>query len=172
MLIPLVASAALALAGCGGEEASDDDGAATSGAAQTVEIRETEFALTPDSVTLDAAGTYTFRAVNDGSVDHALEIEGNGVEDETETLAAGESGEVTVELEEGTYELYCPVGNHKDQGMVGRVVVGAGGAGGTTTNGETGTESGETETGETGAGETETDDDSDSDSDSGDGYDY
>jgi plastocyanin len=158
LLIPLVASAALALAGCGGEEEGDDGGSAASGAAQTVEIRETEFALEPDTVNLDSAGTYTFRAVNDGSTDHALEIEGGGVEDETETLAAGESGEVTVELAEGKYELYCPVGNHKDQGMVGRVVVGTAGAGGTTTNGETQT------------GETETDDDSSSGS--GEGYGY
>jgi plastocyanin len=159
LLIPLVALAALALAGCGGEEGADEDGTAASAAAQTVEIHETEFALEPDTVTLDAAGTYTFRAVNDGSVDHALEIEGAGVEDETETLAAGESGEVTVELQEGTYELYCPVGNHKEQGMVGRVIVGAGGTGGTTTtNGETETETGETET--------------DNDSGSGEGYGY
>jgi plastocyanin len=165
LILLVVAAAALTLAGCGGEEEAEDGGTAASGAAQTVEIHETEFALEPDTVTLDSAGTYTFRAVNDGSVDHALEIEGNGVEDETETLAAGESGDVTVELQEGTYELYCPVGNHKDQGMVGRVVVGAGGAGGTTTDGETGTETGETET-----GETETDDDSNSGS--GEGYGY
>jgi plastocyanin len=140
-------SAALALAGCGGDEDGDDGASAASGAAQTVEIRETEFALEPDTVNLDLAGTYTFRAVNDGSSEHALEIEGGGVEGETETLAAGESGEVTVELAEGTYELYCPVGNHKEEGMVGRVVVGTAGAGGTTTNGETQTETGETETG-------------------------
>jgi plastocyanin len=159
ILFPLFASAALALAGCGGEEASDEGGPAASDAAQTVEIHETEFALEPDTVTLDAAGTYTFRAVNEGSTDHALEIEGGGVEDETETLAAGESGEVTVDLQEGTYELYCPVGNHKEQGMVGRVIVGAGGTGGTTTtNEETETETGETET--------------DDDSGSGEGYGY
>lgn len=153
MLIPFIASATLALAGCGGEQ-EDDGGTSASGAAQTVEVRETEFALEPDTITLDSAGTYPFRAVHDGSTDHALEIEGGGVEDETETLAAGESGEVTVELEEGAYELYCPVDGHKEQGMVGRVVVGAGGIGGTTTNGETGTETADTET-----GETETDDD-------------
>lgn len=165
LFIATVASTALSVVGCGGDEASDD-GAEGSGTARTVEIRETEFALTPDSVTLDAAGTYTLRAVNDGSVDHALEIEGNGVDDETETLAAGESGELTVELREGTYELYCPVGNHKEQGMVGRVVVGAAGAGGTTTNDETQTETGETGTGETETGETETEDGS------GEGYGY
>jgi plastocyanin len=137
----VVAAVAVALAGCGGEEASEETGAAAGGSSQTVEIRETEFALAPATVTLDSAGTYTFRAVNDGSIDHALEIEGNGVEEETETIGGGESAELTVELREGTYELYCPVDDHKGQGMVGRVVVGSGGA--TTTNGETETDEGE-----------------------------
>ncbi len=154
----MLSAALVALAGCGGEEASEETEAAA-GAAETVTIRETEFALDPAEVRLGSAGTYTFRAVNDGSVDHALEVEGNGVEDETETIGAGESTEMTVELAEGTYELYCPVGNHKGQGMVGSVVVGAAG-GGTTTNGEdtattggdTTTTTGETETEEEGEG--------------------
>jgi plastocyanin len=139
-LAVLAAALTVGVTGCGGEETSgsEETQAAAGSSAQTVSVSETEFALDPDTVTLDAAGTYTFRAVNDGSIDHALELEGNGVEEETETIGAGESAELTVELKEGTYELYCPVGSHKAQGMVGKVVVGAGGAGGaTTTNGET-----------------------------------
>ena len=144
VMVLVLAAAGIALGGCGGEEAAEETDAAA-GPAQTVTIRETEFALDPAEVRLDSAGTYTFRAVNDGSVDHALEVEGNGVEDETETIGAGESAEVTVELAEGTYELYCPVGNHKGQGMIGRVVVGAGGGATTTTTGETETQETETE---------------------------
>lgn len=134
-LVPLVAATAVALAACGAEEDAQDSAAAGAGGPQTVEIRESEFSLEPAAVSLRSAGTYTFRAVNDGSVVHALEIEGSGVEEETETIGGGESAELTVELREGTYELSCPIGNHKDQGMVGRVLVGAGGA--TTTGGET-----------------------------------
>jgi plastocyanin len=156
MLVPLLVATAVALGGCGGEGETAETGAAAPSAAQTVEIHESEFSLDPDQVTLDAPGSYTFRAVNDGSADHALEIEGNGVEEETETVGGGESADMTVELDEGTYELYCPVGNHKDQGMVGRVVVGAGG----------GMTTGETETGET---ETNEEDDN---SGSGEGYGY
>ena len=158
--VVVAAAAAIALAGCGGEEASEDTTTSVSGAAQTVEIRESEFSLDPAEVTLDSAGTYRFRAINDGSVDHALELEGNGVEEETETIGGGESAELVADLREGTYELYCPIGNHRDQGMVGRVVVGAGGAT-TTTNGETTTTNGETET-----------DEDESNSGSGEGYGY
>ncbi len=56
---------------------------------------------------------------------HALEVEGNGVEEETDTIGPGESTELTVDLEEGEYEIYCPVGNHKAMGMVGTLTVGA-----------------------------------------------
>jgi plastocyanin len=139
-LAALAAALVVPLAGCGGEESSGSETttAAAAGSAQTVSVSETEFALDPATVMLDAAGTYTFRAVNDGSIDHALEIEGNGVEEETETIGPGESAELTVELKAGTYELYCPIGSHKDQGMAGKVVVGGGGA--TTTHGETETD--------------------------------
>ena len=154
----VVGVAAIALAACGGEEESGGT-AAPASSEQAVQVHETEFALDPKTVTLESGGTYTFRAVNDGSIDHALELEGGGVEEETETIGAGESAELTVELEEGTYELYCPVGKHRDQGMVGQVVVGAGAGGAATTNGETETEN-----------ETETDEDDDSGSGSGEGY--
>ena len=146
LVIPLAAA-------CGGA-----DGGGGDAAIRTIEISETEFALDPDTIELDEAGTYTFRAVNDGDTTHALEIEGNGLEEETEEIAPGKSAELTVELDEGEYEMYCPVGNHEDEGMVGRIVVGAGGGAGTTETetGETETSETETETGETDTGGTET----------------
>ena len=41
----------------------------------------------------------------------------------TETIGPGESASVTVDLESGTYEMYCPIGNHRDLGMTGEVTV-------------------------------------------------
>ena len=130
-----LAALVLALAGCGSEDTSDTD---TSGGA-SLEVSETEFALAPSSLTVDQAGEVTIRVVNDGEFEHALELEGEGVEEETGTLAAGESAELTVDLAAGSYTMYCPIGNHRGQGMVGTVVVagGAGAAGtGATTTGE------------------------------------
>ena len=129
----LLVAVLLAVAACGSEEDEGGDG----GAAETIEVSETEFRLEPATVTLDEPGTYTFRAVNDGSVDHALEVEGGGVEEETDTIAPGDSAELTVELAAGTYELYCPIGNHREQGMEGSVEVGGAAGGGGTTTGET-----------------------------------
>ena len=71
--------------------------------------------------------------VNDGEVPHALEVEGDGIEVETGSIAPGEAAELTVELREGEYEVYCPIGDHRAEGMEGTLVVGSGAAGGTGT---------------------------------------
>jgi plastocyanin len=125
-------AAALGLAACG---SSSEEGAS---GGQMISIGETEFALDPSSVQVDEAGTVTFNVTNNGSIDHALEVEGQGVEEETETIAPGDTAELTVDLTDGSYELYCPVDDHRDKGMQGTVTVGAGG-GGTGTGAGTGT---------------------------------
>jgi uncharacterized cupredoxin-like copper-binding protein len=125
VLIPI---AVLALAGCGGD-GDDSAGDATTSAAAAgtpVTMSLVDYALKPKTVQLDAAGTYTFNVTNDGQTQHALEIEGNGVEEETDTLGPGDSGEVTVELAAGEYELYCPIDGHRANGMEGTLVVAGG----------------------------------------------
>ncbi len=89
----------------------------------TIEVDETEFSLDPANITLDRPGTYVFRAVNSGDEVHALEIEGEGIEEETEDIEPGESAELEVNLDPGTYVLYCPVGDHEERGMRGTVTV-------------------------------------------------
>ena len=116
--------AVLALAACGG---NDDEGSTTaaapaaSGATQTVSL--VDYALEPKTIRIDKPGTYTFEAMNNGQTEHALEIEGNGVEEETETLAPGAKGTITVELKMGEYEMYCPIDSHRDRGMDGSIDV-------------------------------------------------
>ena len=125
LLIPV---AVLALAGCGGDGDDSAGGTTTSAAAAgtPVTMSLVDFALEPKTVQLDAPGTYTFKVTNDGQTQHALEIEGNGVEEETDTLGPGDSGEVTVELAAGEYELYCPIDGHRANGMEGSLVVAGG----------------------------------------------
>jgi plastocyanin len=141
-----------ALAGCGaggGGQAGEQPGSPeprkpseTTGEAaaapgqviETIEVKETEFALNPARITLDKPGTYVFKAVNTGAVVHSLEIEGKGIEEETPILDPGQDADLKVTLKPGTYEMYCPVGGHRQQGMDGTVTVGQGpggqGAGG------------------------------------------
>jgi plastocyanin len=75
-----------------------------------------------------AAGPATFTITNAGSIPHAFEVEGQGIERETALIQPGASATLTVTLEPGTYDVYCPVGedSHKKLGMETHVkVVGA-----------------------------------------------
>jgi uncharacterized cupredoxin-like copper-binding protein len=117
---------AICFAACGGDDEGENEGenAEASAPAMTIEIVETDFKLDPATVSLEQPGTYTFRAVNQGETTHALEIEGQGLEEETEDIEPGQSADLTVEITEpGEYEMYCPVGNHREMGMVGTVEV-------------------------------------------------
>jgi uncharacterized cupredoxin-like copper-binding protein len=131
LLVLIAIAVPLTLAACGGDDettsASSDTTAAetsttASGGGETVSISETEFSLDPSDATVKA-GSVTFDVSNDGGTDHNLEIEGNGVEEVTDTLAPGDTGQLTVDLEPGTYEMYCSIDGHREQGMEGEVTV-------------------------------------------------
>jgi plastocyanin len=161
--VRLLALAALVLALPFAAACGSDDGAAEGG--QVIEVSASDFEFDPMDISADP-GEITFNLTNDGENPHALEIEGNGVEESSDTINSGDSTELTVDLDEGTYEIYCPVGDHKDRGMVGTLTVGSGGAGGGQT-GDTGEgDTGEGDTGDTETSETETEETTTS----GDGY--
>jgi plastocyanin len=131
-------AAALALAACGGSDTGDTGNAGGSppapppppppatadGASVTAELAEFTISLSESTF---EPGSYTFSVENVGGVDHALEIEGPAGEMETELIAPGESAELAVTLEDGSYELYCPVPGHREQGMELELAVGEGG---------------------------------------------
>jgi plastocyanin len=137
--VPMLLAVVL-LAGCGSDDGNDQAAGDTTGGGGSVEITATEFQFDPSTVEVDAAGETTFTLVNDGEFPHALEIEGQGIEEETEEIDGGATTELTVDLEAGEYELYCPVGNHREQGMEGTLVVGGAAGGGGTPTDETETE--------------------------------
>lgn len=92
----------------------------TSPAAQAtvVPVQMTEFRLALPTQTF-APGTYTFNAINAGKVVHAIEIDGPGINDQRTqgVVQPGQSAPLTVTLQPGTYEMYCPVDGHKAMGM-------------------------------------------------------
>jgi uncharacterized cupredoxin-like copper-binding protein len=137
----------VALAGCGGgKSGSKKPAAAAAGGGNTVQVKETEFHISPSTIKIASTGSVTFDATNAGKIDHALELEGNGVEQKIGSISPGSSGKLTVTLsKKGTYELYCPIDNHRAMGMQATVVVGGGSATtppATTTTGSTSTSSG------------------------------
>ena len=128
-LILCLAALPLVFVACGDD---DDEEAATttsaetsdtaSGGGETVDITETEFALDPPDASA-AAGEVTFAITNDGQIAHNLEIEGDGVEEVTETVTGGDAPPIEVDLQAGTYEFYCTVGGHEAAGMKGTLTV-------------------------------------------------
>jgi uncharacterized cupredoxin-like copper-binding protein len=133
-----VAAVGLALAGCGGGSGSSSPPAATTSASAaptasatssaggqgtTVLAEEVDFKINL-SMTAFKPGTYTFVVRNSGQATHALEIEGPGVEErKTDTVSPGASTMLTVTLQKGRYELYCPVDGHKGLGMETHITV-------------------------------------------------
>jgi uncharacterized cupredoxin-like copper-binding protein len=104
--------------------ASSSSSSADSGAAQTIQVSATEYKLTLPT-TRFAPGAYTFVMKDDGHATHAIEIEGPGVSKKaSETAGPGGSASLTVTLQKGSYTMYCPVGNHRAQGMETTLTVG------------------------------------------------
>jgi plastocyanin len=133
----LLATGLLLAAGCGDDDEEESSGEGPAVSTTTTEadtggsgsaggggtaVSLTEFAIDPANPKVKA-GKVTFSVSNDGSAPHALEIEGNGVEEETEVLDGGGSEELSVDLQAGEYRWYCPVGDHAAQGMEGTLTV-------------------------------------------------
>jgi uncharacterized cupredoxin-like copper-binding protein len=118
----LAVAALVAMAGCGGGATSSAPSTATT-SGSSVAVTESEYSITLPSNTMKV-GSYTFKVTNNGQFAHNLTIDGPGVKDKaTPTLSPGSSGDVTVNLQKGTYEFYCSVDGHKDKGMDDKVQV-------------------------------------------------
>jgi plastocyanin len=68
-------------------------------------------------------GRVTFAMKNPSQFPHAIAVEGRGIDREGKTVRRGGTSRVTVTLRRGRYTFYCPVGNHRAQGMRGRLIV-------------------------------------------------
>jgi plastocyanin len=128
-LATLAAVLVLGLAGCGGDDESSSGGSGGSGSSgggsggggqQLALSAPEDGSLKFDKTELDAkAGTVTINFDNQSSsVPHAVEIEGNGVEEKSDTVTGAKTS-VTADLKAGEYKFYCPVGNHAQAGMEG-----------------------------------------------------
>jgi plastocyanin len=88
---------------------------------QTVSVRLMNFQIAGVPATVPAGATLQFNATAMG-LPHNLAIDGNGVDvrSGSPNLTDGQSGTftLTAPMQPGTYNLYCPVGTHRAQGMV------------------------------------------------------
>ncbi len=109
-----------------GTPAPPAPGTVTESLERNVTARLTEWAigLSRDTV---PAGDISIQVMNAGTRPHALEVEGRGIERETQLITPGGTTTLTVRLEPGTYEVYCPVDeegpDHDERGMRATLVV-------------------------------------------------
>ena len=83
-------------------------------------VEETEFKFTPKDLTAKP-GKVTFEIKNAGTVEHNFIIKGTTVN--LESIQAGQTATVTVDLAPGTYRVLCTVPGHEEAGMVGTLKV-------------------------------------------------
>jgi plastocyanin len=132
----LLAIAAIGMAaGCGGDDEEDEatEAATTAteteaggGGAQTVGM--TEFEFDPNDLTVSQGDVIT--AQNDGATTHNLTIEEEPDAETASTelaatsdVAAGDSADLTVDVDPGDHSIVCTIGNHREQGMIGTIKV-------------------------------------------------
>lgn len=124
-----------AVAACAREEPAREDVLTDTTAMQqpapAADTTHVEATLTEWAIQLSQrsvpAGPVHFMIRNNGQVTHGFEVEGEGMEEEVERIAAGVDTVLVLDLRPGSYEVYCPVedntGNHKEKGMTTRLTV-------------------------------------------------
>jgi plastocyanin len=133
LLLVLVVSV-LALAACGGGSSSSTSASTTppagntgsggGGGGSTVKVAaDPSGGLKYDQTKLTASsGSVTIDFTNTSSVPHNVTIEGNGVDEGTDTIT-GSTTSKTIDLKPGTYTFFCSVDSHRQAGMEGTLVV-------------------------------------------------
>ena len=129
ILLPTIVS--LILSACG----------SAGGPSTSIQVSMTDFAFTPNTLTVPSGEEITIRTTNNGAVAHDFMIMKLGKEIgsqdhagaeahanafwEQEQLAAGETRESTfmAPMEPGAYQIICGIAGHMEAGMVGRLVV-------------------------------------------------
>jgi uncharacterized cupredoxin-like copper-binding protein len=111
----------------GGRGDGGGGGKGGGGGGKALAVKETEFKIAPKDATVTAkGGKVTLKVTNAGSAVHALDIEeaaGDGKDVESGVISPGSSKTVTAAIKPGTYEWYCPIGDHRQEGMEGKITV-------------------------------------------------
>jgi plastocyanin len=133
LLMLAVVALSLAVAACGGDDDDEADEPAAEettgdttggGGGTTLELAaDPGGALAFDQTELTApAGEVTIHLTNDAQIPHNVEVEGNGVEEVSDTITGSDTS-LTLTLEPGEYEFYCAVPGHREGGMEGTLTV-------------------------------------------------
>jgi plastocyanin len=94
---------------------------------QEVTVTAHEFHFDPSDITVQPGREVHVILHNEGEAPHNIRfvLAENQEEEIAQNVEMGEIGtlQFTAPLQEGEYEFYCPVGDHREQGMTGRLIV-------------------------------------------------
>jgi plastocyanin len=103
------------------EDSMMEDEAMMESDVKTFEVNGGSYYFTPDTITVNEDDTVKIVFTNDGGTHDWVIDEFNARTPITQT---GETAEIEFVADQaGTYEFYCSVGNHRELGMVGTLVV-------------------------------------------------
>ena len=109
----LAATALLLLVGCGDDDASEPEGTASGDADLSIVAEDVDFGADAYEAT---AGTVEVEYVNEGMIEHSLVIE--GVDDLRLLVESrGDIDRGSVDLEAGSYVVFCDIPGHRQSGM-------------------------------------------------------
>jgi plastocyanin len=122
----LVAAVAVTAAAVAGTAASQAAGAATpqrpAATTKTLSASRTRLAFSVKTIRV-RHGKVTLKMSNPSGLQHAIAVEGHGVDKDGKVVRKGGTSTVTVSLKKGTYTFYCPVAGHRAAGMRGKLIV-------------------------------------------------
>jgi nitrosocyanin len=95
---------------------------ATTGTVKSFTVSGTEFAFSPNTLSVNKGDTVNVTFTNNGAFPHNFTITEFNVK--SKTISPGESDTVTFTADQtGTFTYFCSVPTHKDKGMVGTLTV-------------------------------------------------
>src|ERR1700730_8742752 len=92
--------------------------------ASPVNVRLSAWRLELSRLTVPT-GEVEFTVTNGGTMLHAFEVEGQGLEKDLEPIKVGATSTLRLTLPPGTYSVYCPIDNgaHRKMGMIAHIEV-------------------------------------------------
>ena len=116
-LTAVLTALALALFGCGADDAAPD----VTGDGTSIQIVAGDMYYEPENVSANA-GTIEITLVNEGAAEHNVVVEEAG-----DALVVhadpGQTATGTIDLDPGTYTIYCDIPGHRESGMEGTLTV-------------------------------------------------
>ena len=99
-------------------------GIATAASSLKIDAVAGKLAFTKKKATTKAGSvTLTMKNPKTNSVPHAIAVKGHGINKKGNVVKGGGTSRLKVTLKKGTYQFYCPVGEHAKGGMKGTLVV-------------------------------------------------